>query len=40
MITDVDGEPSGIQDITEGHGQVESPRKDAEVGAIVEGAEV
>jgi hypothetical protein len=40
MVADVEGEPSEAQDITEGHAQAESPKKDAEADAIIERAEV
>jgi hypothetical protein len=38
MIADVEGEPSGVKDITEGHGQAKSHQKDTEADAIIERA--
>jgi hypothetical protein len=42
MVVDIEGEPSKVQEITEGHAhaQAESPQKDAEADANVQRAEV
>jgi hypothetical protein len=40
VVVDIKGEPSGVQEITEGHTQAESPQKDVEADANIEGTKV
>jgi hypothetical protein len=40
MAGDIEGEPSKVQDITEGHAQAKSRQKDIEADVIIERAEV
>jgi hypothetical protein len=40
IVADIEGEPSEVQEITEGHAQAESPQKDIEADANTKRAEV
>jgi hypothetical protein len=40
MVGDTEGEPSEVQEITEGHAQAESPQKDIKANVNTEKAEV
>jgi hypothetical protein len=40
MVADVEGEPSEVQGITEGHAQAESPQKDVKADADAERAKM
>jgi hypothetical protein len=40
MVADSEGEPSEVQEITEGHARAESPQKDIKANANTERTEV